>query len=167
MNGQMTRIPGFLMAVALLASPALAQQAPAAAQQSQAADEAAIRARLAAYANARNVRDAAAEARCYTADGDFRSSLGPFVSGRAAIEKQLAVNDPNYRFALTVTHLRFVSPGIAVADAEVIAGPEGRGAKLVGTYVLAREGNDWLIAAARIATAPAPRPAPAPVPAPQ
>ena len=152
MPANMPRILAVCLAFATLVSPAFAQQ-------SAAADETAIRARLAAYADARNVRDAAAEARCYTADGDFRSSLGPFVSGRAAIEKQLTVNDPSYRFALTVTRLRFLAPGIAIVDAEVLAGPEGRGAKLVGTYVMAREGSDWLIAAARIATAPAPRPA--------
>ena len=68
---------------------------PLAAQHAQ--DEAAIRARVAAYGDARNKRDAHAEALCYTDDGDFRSGLGPFVSGRAAIEKQLTVNDSTYR----------------------------------------------------------------------
>jgi uncharacterized protein (TIGR02246 family) len=121
------------------------------------ADDAAVRARLAAYADARNRRDAQAEARCYTPDGDFRSSLGPFVAGRAAIEKQLAVSDPSYRFALTVTHLRFVTPQVAVADADVKAGPGGREATLVGTYVMTKQSGDWLIAAARISRAPAPR----------
>jgi uncharacterized protein (TIGR02246 family) len=120
-------------------------------------DDAAIRSRLGAYADARNRRDAHAEALCYTPDGDFRSSLGPFVSGRAAIEKQLAVADPSYRFTLTVTHVRVVSPQVAIADAEVTAGPAGREAMLVGTYVMAQQGGEWLIAAARISRAPAPR----------
>src|SRR5512139_524830 len=127
----------------------------------EAGDDAAIRQRLAAYADARAHRDAGAEARCYTRDGDFRSSLGPFVSGREAIEKQLTVNDPSYTFTLTVTKLRMLSPGVAIADADVAAGPAGRTVKLLGTYVLVRDGADWLIAAARISPTPAPRPVPA------
>ena len=139
-----------LIALVSVTIPALAQQSPG-------ADEMGIRARLASYADARSRRDAAAEARCYTVDGDFRSSLGPFVSGRADIEKQLTVTDPNYRFSLTVTRLRFLMPQVAMVDADVLAGPEGRTAKLVGSYVMVRDSGDWLIAAARIALAPAPR----------
>jgi uncharacterized protein (TIGR02246 family) len=151
----MTRVLSVCVtALVLLAAGAL----PAAAQQ-RADDEAAVRRTLAAYADARNVRDAAAEARAYAPDGDFRSSLGPFVTGRAEIEKQLTVTNAAYRFALTVTRLRFLSPEIAIADAEVNAGLEGRQARLVGTYVMSRSGAEWLIAAARIATAPQPRPA--------
>jgi uncharacterized protein (TIGR02246 family) len=124
-------------------------------------EEAAVRQRLSAYAEARSRRDAAAEARCYTTDGDFRSSVGPFVSGRDAIEKQLTVNDPGYRFSLTVTKLRVLAPQVAMVDADVVAGPEGRTVKLLGSYVMVREGSDWLIAAARVAPTPAPRtPAP-------
>jgi uncharacterized protein (TIGR02246 family) len=123
------------------------------------ADEAAIRARLVAYAEARNRRDAHAEALCYTADGDFRSSAGPFVAGREAIEKQLTVTSPDYRFALTITHLRFLAPAMAIADAEVKAGPAATPGTLVGTYVMTKQGADWLIAAARIARAPGPPPA--------
>ena len=132
---------------------------PCSARAQSPADDAAVRARLAAYADARNRRDAHAEALSYAPDGDFRSSLGPFVSGREAIEKQLTVNDPSYRFGLTITHLRFLAPQTAIADAEVKAGVSGTQATLVGTYVLTKRGSEWLIAAARIARAPAPPPA--------
>ena len=135
-------------AAGLLATAPVRAQSPA--------DDAAVRARLAAYAEARNQRDARAEALCYTPDGDFRSRLGPFVSGREAIEKQLTVNDPSYRFGLTVTHLRFLGPQTAIVDAEVKAGVGGTQGTLVGTYVMAKQGADWLIAAARIARAPGP-----------
>jgi uncharacterized protein (TIGR02246 family) len=120
------------------------------------ADEAAIRARLAAYAEARNRRDAHAEALCYTTDGDFRSSAGPFVFGREAVEKQLVVNNPDYRFLLTVTHLRFIAADVAIADADVTTGIGTNLAPLVGVYVMLKQGNDWLISGARIARAPAP-----------
>lgn len=131
--------------------------APVAAAAQPPSDDAAIRARLAAYVEARNARDAHAEALCYTADGDFRSSNGPFVSGREAIEAQLAVDDPRYRFALEVTGLRFLGADVAVVDADVRAGIGENLASLVGTYVMTRQGSDWLIAAARIARNPVQR----------
>lgn len=149
----------FLMLPAVLVLSAAPLRA-----QSAAGDEAAIRQRLATYAEARTHRDAAAEALCYTKDGDFRSSQGPFVSGRDAIEKQLTVTDPSYTFALTVTKLHMLTPQVAVVDADVATGVGGRTGKLLGTYVMVREGADWLIAAARISTVPPPRPAPAPAP---
>jgi uncharacterized protein (TIGR02246 family) len=130
---------------------------PLAAQNTQ--DDTAVRARLAAYADARNKRDAHAEALCYTEDGDFRSSLGPFVSGRSAIEKQLTVNDPTYHFNLEITKFRFLNPTTAIVDAEVKTGTSRGEGVLVADYVVVKQGNDWLIAAGRIATKPAPRPA--------
>lgn len=151
----MTRI--FRSLVMVLAA---ALSAPASPAPSASADEAAIRARLAAYADARNRRDAHAEALCYMTDGDFRSSLGPFVSGREAVEKQLVVTNPDYRFMLAVTHLRFVTPQVAIADADVNTGIGTNIAPLVGVYVMVKQGDEWLISGARIARAPvAPAPA--------
>jgi uncharacterized protein (TIGR02246 family) len=124
--------------------------------QSPSADEAAIRTRLAAYADARNRRDAHAEALCYATDGDFRSSLGPFVFGREAVENQLVVTNPDYRFHLAVTHLRFVTPQVAIADADVNTGLGANLAPLVGVYVMVKQSGEWLISGARIARAPAP-----------
>jgi len=115
------------------------------------ADESAIRQRLAAYAAARTARDAHAEALCYTEDGDFRSSAGPFVTGRAKIEQQLTVANPNYRFELDAVSLRFLDPEVAVVEADVRAGVSAPLAKLVGTYVMVKRNGEWLISAARIA----------------
>ena len=150
----MTRVFRSLLMVVLVALTTAASPA-----QSPSADEAAIRARLAAYADARNRRDAHAEALCYAADGDFRSSLGPFVFGREAVEKQLVVTNPDYRFRLAVTHLRFVTPQVAIADADVKTGMGTNLAPLVGVYVMVKQDGEWLISGARIARAPAP-PAP-------
>lgn len=140
-------IAGLLLSVLVLCAPVTAGAQGT-------ADEAAVRARLAAYADARMQRDAKAEALCYTMNGDFRSSQGPFVAGRAAVESQLTVTNPAYRFSLTVSKLRFVAPGVAVVDADLLTGLEGREAPLIGTYVLTKQGSDWLIAAARIALPP-------------
>jgi len=145
-------MPRILAAVAVLALTA-----PLAAQYAQ--EEAAVRARLATYADARNRRDAHAEALCYTEDGDFRSSQGPFVSGRSAIEKQLTVNDPTYHFNLEITKFRFLNPTTAIVDAEVKTGTSRGEAILVADYVVVKQGTEWLIAAGRISTKPPPRPA--------
>src|SRR5438093_455891 len=106
----------------VLAAMVLVAQAGTAAQVGTAADERAIVQRLADYANARTKRDAHAEALCYAVDGDFRSSAGPFVVGRAQIEKQLTVADPNYRFELEVVSLRFLDADVAIVEADVRAG---------------------------------------------
>ncbi len=125
---------------------------PVIAQNAQ--DEGAVRARLAAYADARNRRDAHAEALCYTEDGDFRSSLGPFVSGRSAIEKQLTVKDPSYHFNVEITKLRFLNPTTAIVDADVRTGTSRGETLLVADYVVVKQGSDWLISAGRIAATP-------------
>jgi uncharacterized protein (TIGR02246 family) len=139
-----------VLAVVLISASAFAQSGTP-------ADDMAVRARLAAYADARNRRDAHAEALCYTQDGDFRSSAGPFVFGREAVEKQLVVADPTYRFLLTVGRLRFVTEDVAVVDADLMTGLGERLAPLLGTYVLVKQDGDWLISAARITRPPAPR----------
>jgi uncharacterized protein (TIGR02246 family) len=119
-------------------------------------DDQAIHQRLALYAQARTERDAHNEALCYAEDGDFRSSAGPFVRGRAAIEKQLTVNDPSYRFTLDIVSIRMIDPNVAVVEAEVMAGVGGKLGKLTGTYVMSKRNGDWLINAARIARAVTP-----------
>jgi uncharacterized protein (TIGR02246 family) len=123
------------------------------AQSGTPADESAIRQRLGTYAAARTARDAHAEALCYTEDGDFRSSAGPFVTGRAKIEQQLTVANPNYRFELDVLTVRFLDPQAAVVETDLRTGVSTPLAKLVGTYVMVKRNGEWLISAARIARA--------------
>jgi len=130
-----------------------AGRASAQGQPGSTADETAIRKRLDTYADARMRRDAHAEALCYTEDGDFRSSAGPFVTGRAAVEKQLTVANPNYKFELNVVSVRFLTPQVAVVETELQTGVTAPLARLVGTYVMVKQNGDWLIGAARIARA--------------
>lgn len=138
---------------ALIFGMALNAHAAVAGQAGTTADESAIRQRLVAYATARQARDAHAEALCYTEDGDFRSSAGPFVTGRAAVEKQLTVANPNYRFELDVLTVRFLDPQVAVVETDLRTGVTMPLAKLVGTYVMVKRNGEWLIGAARIARA--------------
>lgn len=141
------------LSTTLVLGIALSAAAVLSAQSGTAADESAIRQRLAAYATARTVRDAHAEAMCYTEDGDFRSSAGPFVTGRAAVEKQLTVANPNYKFELTVLSIRFLDPQVAVVETDLHTGVTMPLANLVGTYVMVKRNGEWLIGAARIARA--------------
>ena len=113
-------------------------------------DDAMIRQRLAAYSEARNRRDAHAEAQCYTEDGDFRSANAT-SRGRAEIEKTLAVSDATYRFSLEIESVRFLDPQVALAEAKVVAGPPEHKLDMVGTYVMVKRNGAWLIGAARIA----------------
>jgi uncharacterized protein (TIGR02246 family) len=145
----MTRPSTSLILTALL----LSVSAVVHAQSGTPADESAIRHRLALYADARARRDAHAEALCYTEDGDFRSSAGPFVAGRARIESQLTVADPRYRFELEVVSLRFLDPQVAIAETSLRTGVTTPLSKLVGTYVMVKRNGEWLIGAARIARA--------------
>jgi uncharacterized protein (TIGR02246 family) len=115
-------------------------------------DDALIRQRLATYAEARNRGDAHAEALCYTEDGDFRSSR-PTSRGRAEIERTLTVSVATYEFSLKVDTVRFLDSKIAIADAEIGAGPAQRKVSMTGTYVMVKEKGMWLITAARITTA--------------
>jgi uncharacterized protein (TIGR02246 family) len=141
------------LSMTLVCAVVLSAQVAMAGQAGTASDETMIRMRLTLYAAARTARDAHTEALCYTEDGDFRSSAGPFVSGRAAVEKQLTVANPNYRFELDVLTIRFLDPQVAVVETDLRTGVTMPLAKLVGTYVMVKRNGEWLIGAARIARA--------------
>ncbi len=113
-------------------------------------DEAKIRQRLSTYTEARNHGDAHAEALCYAEDADFRAG-GTASHGRAAIEKALVVPAQTYAFALTVESIRFLDSNVAIADAHVVAGPAEHKIDMIGSYVMVKKGDSWLIGAARIA----------------
>jgi len=141
------------MRTPIIVSLALSSTLVAHGQDTKTADDAAIRQRLATYAMARSNRDSHAEALCYWEDADFRSSAGPFVNGREGIERQMVVNDPNYRFELEVVSLRFLTPDVAIAETNLQTGVLPFLTKLVGSYVMVKRNGEWLIGAARIARA--------------
>ena len=79
-----------------------------------------------------------------------RDHLSP---GGTAVEKQLTVANPNYKFELEIVSLRFLDPQVAVVETELQTGVSTPLAKLVGTYVMVKRNGEWLIGAARIARA--------------
>ena len=122
--------------------------------QTATSDESAIRRALAGYTEARQRQDTDAQAGFYAADADFRfNEDGQIIRGRDEIEASLQSPVPaaEYRFTLDVEQIRFLSPTIALADA--IYGGNFDGYAL---YVMVKEGDEWLIKAARVAGRPPP-----------
>ncbi len=122
------------------------------AQGQSASDESAIRANLAAYAEARNRRDAHAQGMHYTADAEFLGGAGVIVKGHDAIEKSLEVKDPAYQFHLRTDHVQFVTSDVAVAETSLWGAVETPGGGSSGTYVMVKKNNEWLIASVRVTT---------------
>jgi hypothetical protein len=90
----------------------------------QSSDKAAIKQRLATYAQTRERGDAHEEAKSHTLNADFRAFGGALIHERDATEKALVVNVLSYRFALTVDHVNFLDANVAVAVALAITGSE-------------------------------------------
>ena len=119
-----------------------------------AADENAIVSRLTTYAAAKMRRDARAEALCYAEDADLRFGTGLSITGRANIEKAVAMTDPAFRFSLEPSSLRFLSDDVAIVEVDITTGVQSPLTKMVGTYVMVRRNVvEWLIGAVRIVPA--------------
>jgi uncharacterized protein (TIGR02246 family) len=127
----------------LLASVALSAQE----NQGHARDEAAVRAVVAKYVEARESKDPAAIGALFTDDADQFNSAGEWRRGREAIVKgtlQSSQRNSGSR-SITLKAIRFPAPGVAIADGEYGIGDQ----RLWTTLVLAREGETWRIAAIR------------------
>ena len=134
------------ISICLLASVALIAQE----NQSHARDEAAVRAVVAKYVEARESRDAAAIGALFTDDADQFNSAGEWRRGREAIVKgtlQSSQRNSGAR-SITIKAIRFPAPGVAIADGEYGIGDQ----RLWTTLVLARQGDTWRIAAIRNST---------------
>jgi uncharacterized protein (TIGR02246 family) len=115
------------------------------------ADEAAVKAVVARYVEAREKRDSAAIEALFTKDADQLVSSGEWRRGRDAVVRgTMASSESNSgRRTITVETVRFVAPGTAIADGryEISGGTETR--RMWSTFVIVREGGAWRIAAIR------------------
>ena len=114
---------------------------------SSASDEAAVRAVVAKYVDAREAKDPAAIGALFTDNADQFNSGGQWRRGREAIVKgtlQSSQRNSGSR-TITVKAVRFPSPGFAIADGEYGIGEQ----RLWTTLVLSRQGNAWKIEAIR------------------
>jgi len=110
-------------------------------------DDAAVRAVVAKYVEARESRDAAAIGALFTDDADQFNSAGEWRRGREAIVKgtlQSSQRNSGTR-NITLKAVRFPAPGVALADGEYGIGAQ----RLWTTLVLTRQGETWRIAAIR------------------
>ena len=119
----------------------------ASAQQGPADAEAAVRAVVASYVDAREKQDAAAIGALFTDDADQFNSSGDWRRGREAIVKgtlQSSQRNTGTR-NIALKAVRFPTPGVAIADGEYGIGEQ----RLWTTLVLTRHGETWKIAAIR------------------
>jgi uncharacterized protein (TIGR02246 family) len=122
--------------------PAVAQQ-----KSSDKQDEAAVRAIVAKYVEARESKDAAAIGALFTDDADQFNSAGEWRRGREAIVKgtlQSSQRNSGSR-SIALKAVRFPVPGVAIADGDYGIGAQ----RLWTTLVLTRQGETWRIAAIR------------------
>ncbi len=133
-----------LIALSLLAAtPAVAQTA---------ADEAAIRALVRSYVDARQLRSEEAVGALFTEDADQHTTTGEWRRGRAGIvpgTMRSSAANPGSR-AITVETVRFLTPDAAIADGPyVITGPGTQVRRMWATLVVTRQADGWRIAAIR------------------
>jgi uncharacterized protein (TIGR02246 family) len=133
----------------LAAHPALAQTTAAAAQN----DEAAVRAIVARYVDAREKRDPKLLEALFTADADQLVTTGEWRQGRDNVVKgglaSSQANPGSRQIAIEV--VRFVAPGVAIADGryEITDAQAAAPRRMRTTFVVVRVGSDWRIAAIR------------------
>jgi len=116
-------------------------------------DETAIRQVVQKYVDARENHDARAVEALFTSDADQLVSSGEWRKGRDAVVRGAMAssqNSPGKR-TITVTSIRFLAPGVALADGRYeIAGANGAAArKMWASLTLTRGPDGWRIAAIR------------------
>jgi len=126
-------------------------------------DEAAVRAIVQNYMDARDRQDAHSLEALFTADADQLVSSGEWRKGRAEVVKGTLASSQSTggKRTITVTSVRFPAPGVAVADGHYdltgLAGGQNR--NMWTTLILSRAADGWRIAAIRNMLPAAPAPA--------
>ena len=111
-------------------------------------DEAAVRAVITQYVQARTLKDPKAIAALFTAEADQRTTSGEWRRGLDRMVTgmlQSSQQNPGDR-GITVEAVRFIGPDVAIADGPYDIGGNRRAWT---TIVLRREGGTWRIAAIR------------------
>jgi len=117
------------------------------------ADEAAVRQVVQKYVDARESRDAHAIEALFTSDADQLVSTGEWRKGREEVVRGTMASSQSAsgKRTITVTSVRFLAPGVALADGRYeIAGTGGALArKMWASLTLTRGSDGWRIAAIR------------------
>jgi uncharacterized protein (TIGR02246 family) len=120
------------------------------AQAAVTADEAAIRAIVARYVDARDQKDPKATEALFTADADQLVSSGEWRKGREALVKGAMASSEasGGKRTITVETVRFLSPDVAIADGRYeIAGATPR--RMWAALIMKRTADGWRIAGIR------------------
>jgi len=147
-------VPAYTAAMwSLLLAVSLTAAGPAAADSfaPQSPDEAAVRAVVRTYVNARELRDPAAIEAIFTADADQHTTSGEWRRGRAEVSRgalESSKRNPGNR-SITVETVRFITPDVAIADGPYEISADGNVRRMWTTIILEREGGAWRISAIR------------------
>lgn len=131
-----------ILAIFLLSAPRLYPQ-----------DETEVRAVVARYVEARELRNAAAVEALFTPDADQLVSSGEWRKGRDAVVKGALASSESTggRRAITVEAVRFLSADVALVDGRYeisgLAGNQTR--RMWSTFLMRRTPDGWRIAAIR------------------
>lgn len=130
------------IAILLVLTPLLAAQAA-----NPSGDEASVRDVVRRYADARGGSDATAIGALFTDNADQLVSSGEWRRGREALVRGMLSSSAREtgKRTITVETVRFVGPGVAIADARYEIGDR----KMWSTFVLARNSGQWRIEAIR------------------
>lgn len=116
-------------------------------------DEAAIRAVVGKYVEARERIDPQAVEQLFTSDADQLVSSGEWRKGREAVVRGTMASSGNTggKRTITVESVRFITPEVAIADGryELTGLAGGATRSMWTTLVLKRTGKDWRITAIR------------------
>ena len=140
----MLSTPRLALALLLAAAPLAAQSA---------SDDAAVRALVDRFANAREAQDPQALETLFTGDADQLVSSGEWRKGRDQLVAGMlrsSQGNPGDR-TIAVETVRFLDAGTAIADAryEIAASGGNPARRMWSTFVARREGGQWRIAAIR------------------
>ena len=111
------------------------------------------------YVAAWNTHDPGTLASFFTADADMIMGNGPLLRGRPAVEQwwreYFAVQEPERTLTIDVLSTRAITVDVAMLNVRTTTGGRTtQGTDLIarrarGTWLLVRQGGDWLVAAMR------------------
>jgi uncharacterized protein (TIGR02246 family) len=151
------------MKIACIAALAFATSLYAQGPIGAAGDETAVRALVQQYMDARDRQDPRAIESLFTSDADQLVSSGEWRKGRSEVVKGTMASSQSTggKRTITVETVRFVSPGVALADGHYdltgLAGGETR--HMWTSFVTVKTSSGWKIAAIRNMLPAAPVPA--------
>jgi uncharacterized protein (TIGR02246 family) len=114
------------------------------------ADDDAIRGIVKTYIEARDRDDAKAVAALFTADADQLVSSGEWRKGREDVVKgTLASTRNGGKRMITIETIRYVTPGVAIADGKYELASDTGMRHMWSSFVLVKTAGSWKIAAIR------------------